>query len=206
MQFSDKIKPFVLQIKYSSASFFQFLKSNPDHVKRIGEEIIAVFQENSLNERVTYPMLNFLDLLISSGTIDSLLCDAAETFPDEIFQLVSNEIAGQKKLYKLISSINVYCQLIQVPRLCPKILSKMMVFLGRPHVHVRKTAAIKLYEALIVHGDGSGIDEENMDEVLNLLSETNWGQDIAEIRPIRNELCRLCGVKVPVTVASKATN
>uniref|UniRef100_A0A1B0D4Y0 Tubulin-specific chaperone D n=1 Tax=Phlebotomus papatasi TaxID=29031 RepID=A0A1B0D4Y0_PHLPP len=193
-------------IKYSSASFFQFLKSNLDHVKRIGEEIIAVFQENSLNERVTYPMLNFLDLLISSGTIDSLLCDAAEIFPDEIFQLVSNEIAGQKKLYKLISSINVYCQLIQVPRLCPKILSKLMVFLGRPHVHVRKTAAIKLYEALIVHGDGSGIDEENMDEVLNLLSETNWGQDVAEIRPIRNELCRLCGVKVPVSVASKANN
>ncbi|XP_055684978.1 tubulin-specific chaperone D [Lutzomyia longipalpis] len=187
-------------IKYSSASFFQFLKSHPDHVKRIGEEILMVFQENIHNERITCPLLNFLDLLIGSGTIDCLLIDPESTFPDRVFQQVSNEIAGQKKIYKLASSINVYCQLIQVPRLCPKILSKLMVFLGRPVVHVRKTAAIKLYEALIVHGDTAGIAEENMDEVLNLLSETNWGQDIAEIRPIRNELCRLCNVKPPVSV------
>ncbi|GAB0091300.1 Tubulin-specific chaperone D [Sergentomyia squamirostris] len=187
-------------IKYASTAFFQFLKSHPQHVKRIGDEIIAVFQENSLNDRITSPLLNFLENLISSGTIDILLTDPESTFPDDIFQLVSNEIAGQKKLYKLISSINVYCQLIQVPRLSPKILSKLMVFLGRPHVHVRKTAAIKLYEALIVHGESTGITEENMDEVQNLLLDTDWGQDIAEIRPIRNELCRLCGVKVPVSV------
>ncbi|XP_059617453.1 tubulin-specific chaperone D [Phlebotomus argentipes] len=189
-------------IKYSSSTFFQFLKSHPDHVKRIGQEIVAVFRKNALIERVTCPMLNFLDILISSGTIDVLLSDT--DFPDEIFQLVSAEIAGQNKLYKLISSIHVYCQLIQVPRLCPKILTKMMFFLGRSHVHVRKTAAMKLYEALIVHGDSSGVEEENMEEVLNLLSETNWAQEIAEVRPIRNELCRLCGVKAPVTVQKGA--
>lgn len=58
-----------------------------------------------------------------------------------------------------------------MPDLSSKVLSTLSIFLGLPHVHVRKTTATKLYEALILHADACGIPEENLDEVI---SEIRW--------------------------------
>lgn len=136
------------------------------------------------------------------GTINSVLLDESSSFADDIYRLLNLEIKGHKKLYKLVSSINVFCQLVQVPRLCKKILSKLSIFLGLTHVHIRKTTATKLYEALALHGDVCDISEDNMDEILNLLSETDWGLPLVEVRPLRNQLCDLMGIKPPMSVVS----
>lgn len=189
-------------IKYSSTAFLDYLKSHEEDILRICEEIITIFRDNLLVERITYPMLNFLDMILSSGTLANILEDENSKFPEEIFALVNLEIKGHKKLYKLVSSVNVFCQLIQVRRLCPKILTKLGIFLGLTHVHVRKSAAIKFYEAMLIYGDTTDIPEDNMDEILNLLSETDWGQSLAEIRPIRNQICELMGVAPPVSANS----
>lgn len=132
-------------------------------------------------------MLSFLNMLISSGAIDDIIHDSSNPFSSEIFRLTKLEIKGHKKLYKMISSISVFAQLLQVsksflnfnvhsvltihfhfkvPELNSKVLSTLSIFLGLPHVHMRKCAATKLYEALIVHSDVCGIDEENLDEVI----------------------------------------
>lgn len=182
---------------------FQYLKSHPNDIERIGNEVIIVFNENMSNDRISHPMLNFLDLLLSSGTFNALVSDDNSKFTDELFRSVMLEMKGNKKLYKLISSINVLCQLIQVPRLCPKIFSKLVVFLGQPHVHIRKSTATKLYEALTLYGDTSGLSDENLDEVLTILSETDWGMPIADVRKIRNDLCILMGVKPPVSIVQQ---
>lgn len=121
---------------------------------------------------------------------------------------------------------HTFIRLIQVPELKTKILGTMAIFLGLPHVHVRKTTATKLYEALILHADVCEIPENDLDEVsptkcighannitsrkwiflrffqiMNILSETDWGQSITEIRVIRNQLCTLLGISPPVTIA-----
>lgn len=140
-----------------------------------------------------------------TGSINAILLDDSSTFAEDIYRLLNLEIKGHKKLYKLVSSINVYSQLVQVPRLCKKVLSKMSVFLGLTHVHIRKTTATKLYEALALHGDVCEISEENMDEILNLLSETDWGMPLVEVRPIRNQLCELMGIKPPMSAAQAAS-
>lgn len=183
---------------------FQVLRNHPDHVHRICHSIVDIFEKNVLNERITYPLLNFLSLLIASGAINTVVLDANNKFSDEIFRLTKLEIKGHKKLYKLISSISVFCQLIQVPTLCTKVLSYLAIFLGLTHVHVRKCTASKLYEALILYGDSIGIPEENLDEIMNCLSETDWGLSLNEIRPIRNNLCTMMGVKPPVSNAPVA--
>lgn len=54
-------------IKYSSTALFQFLRAHPSETERLCKEIVENFEENLLNERVTYPMLNFLDIVIGSG-------------------------------------------------------------------------------------------------------------------------------------------
>lgn len=43
-----------------------------------------------------------------------MLLGDTSNFADEVFRLVKLETKGQKKLYKLVSSINVLCNLIQV--------------------------------------------------------------------------------------------
>lgn len=84
-------------------------------------------------------------------------------------------------------------------RLCVRVLSKLTFFLGLTHVHVRKSTAIKLYEALLIHGDTcTSIPEENLETILEILSDTDWGQSLTEVRPIRNNLCDLLGIKPPV--------
>lgn len=93
---------------------FHFLRTHPEHTSRICDAIIDIFKKNLLNERITYPLLNFLSLLISSGTIDSVVLDTNSRFSGELFNLVKLEIKGHKKLYKLVSSISVFCQLIKV--------------------------------------------------------------------------------------------
>lgn len=82
-------------------------------------------------------------------------------------------------------------------------LSTLSIFLGLQHVGVRKTTATKLYEALILHADVCDIDEENLDEILNILSDTDWGQSIDECRILRNNLCNLLGIKAPIAKAKK---
>ncbi|XP_055382719.1 tubulin-specific chaperone D [Condylostylus longicornis] len=189
-------------VKYSSTSFFDFLRANPETIPRICNEIIKVFEQNSMNERVTYPILNFLDILLSSGVIEEILIDENSNFANEIYRLVSIEIKGHKKLYKLASSINVFSQLIQVPQLMNKIFSKMAIFLGLTHVHIRKTTATKLYEALALYGENCNIDETKLEKILELLSETDWGMSLNDVRPIRNEICMLLGIKPPVSAGA----
>lgn len=91
-----------------------FLRNNPDHQTRICDVIIDVYTKNLLNERVSCPLLNFLNIIISSGVISDIVLDPSATFSAEVYRLTKLEIKGHKKLYKLISSINVFCQLIQV--------------------------------------------------------------------------------------------
>lgn len=59
-------------------------------------------------------MLNFLDIVLSSGCFQQLLDDDNSDFIDEIFRLVNIEIKGHKKLYKTVASIFVFCHMIQV--------------------------------------------------------------------------------------------
>jgi tubulin-specific chaperone D len=101
-------------IKHSSSSFLDFLNSHPNETPRICDLTLKIFQENLNNERITYPLLNFLDTILSSGTLLPILDDENSIFADEVFRLVNLEIKGHKKLYKMVSAINVMCQLIQV--------------------------------------------------------------------------------------------
>jgi hypothetical protein len=69
---------------------------------------------------------------------------------------------------------------------------------------VRRTTANKLYEALLLYGDCSVIPAENLDEVMSIISETNWEQGLDIVKPIRNKICSLMGVPAPKTVSKAA--
>lgn len=55
-----------------------------------------------------------------------------------------------------------------------------------------------MYESLLIFGDNSRIPKENINEIMSILSETNWEEPVDTIRPIRNKLCNLMNIRVPV--------
>jgi hypothetical protein len=56
----------------------------------------------------------------------------------------------------------------------------------------------------MLYGEDSVIPAENLDEVMTILSETNWEQDVVTVRPTRNKLCNLMGIRVPKMVSVSA--
>ena len=79
-------------------------------------------------------------------------------------------------------------------------LTQLSILLCHRFPRVRKATAEKLYEALLTFTERDIVPEDQLDNVMELLSETKWESGVAELRPVRNKICELAGVPVP-TVA-----
>ncbi|KAG6450915.1 hypothetical protein O3G_MSEX006842 [Manduca sexta] len=189
-------------VKHTTQSLYAFLNNIHDDkemLKSICDTIIQVFADNLHVKRITGPMFNFLDRLLSSGSISPILEDPNSTFAMDVLKYLQLELRGSKNIYKLLDSINVLCQLIQVGGVvCSKSLGQLVIYLCYADRYVRRCAAARLYEALTLYGDVCSVPQDNIDQVMTILAETDWERDVSELRPIRNELCDLMGIKRPV--------
>lgn len=77
-------------------------------------------------------------------------------------------------------------------------LVQLAILLCHRQSYVRRSTSTRLYESLLVYGDTSIIPIDNLDDVMNLLSSTDWEETVEQIKPLRNELCNLMGIRVPV--------
>lgn len=189
-------------VKHTTQSLYTYLNtlhSDKEMLKSICETIIKVFADNLHVKRITGPMFNFLDRLLSSGSISPILEDPQSTFAMDVLKHLQLELRGGKNIYKLLDSINVLCQLIQVGgSVCSKSLGQLVIYLCYADRYVRRCAAARLYEALTLYGDVCSVPQDNIDQVMSVLAETDWEQDVSKLRPIRNELCDLMDIKRPV--------
>ena len=72
-----------------------------------------------------------------------------------------------------------------------KCITYLLVLLLSRFPRVRKITATKLYEALLTLTDISEELSTNQDEILALLSDTNWDEDVEKLKPIKNLLRQL---------------
>ncbi|CAG9134138.1 unnamed protein product [Plutella xylostella] len=266
-------------VKHTTQSLFAFLRSaDLPLLQEICRELTAIFTRHLHDRRVSQPMFNLLERLLSSGAISPILDDPASTFAADVLKYVQLELRGGKHWYKLLDSINVLCQLVQVggevcrkslgqlviylcysecyvrrcaaarlyealalygdvscvpasnqdqvcrhishsccssqarqeiqtcftlvsysePRQERKSLGQLVIYLCYSECYVRRCAAARLYEALALYGDVSCVPASSQDQVMEVLAETDWERDVTELRPIRNELCDLMGIKRPL--------
>ncbi|CAH2247306.1 jg15470 [Pararge aegeria aegeria] len=189
-------------VKHTTQSLFSYLNTLHDDkemMKSICETVTQVFADNLHVKRITGPMFNFLDRLLSSGSISPILEDPESTFARDILKYLRLELRGGKNIYKLLDAINVLCQLIQVGgAVMSCALGQLMIYVCYADRYVRRCAAARLYEALTLYGDQCALEQEALDQVMTILAETDWEKDINELRPIRNEMCDLMGIKRPV--------
>ncbi|CAH0407276.1 unnamed protein product [Chilo suppressalis] len=189
-------------VKHTTQSLYSYLNTLQDNkpmLKSICDTIIKVFADNLHVKRITGPIFNFLDRLLSSGSISPILEDPDSTFAADILKYLQIELRGGKNIYKLLDSINVLCQLIQVGGVvCSKSLGQLVIYLCYADRYVRRCAAARLYEALTLYGDVCSVPQDNIDQIMAVLADTDWEKDVNELRPIRNDLCDLMNIKRPV--------
>ncbi|KAG8535454.1 hypothetical protein GDO81_028488, partial [Engystomops pustulosus] len=93
-----------------------------------------------------------------------------------------------------------FCGMIQFPgEIRKKVLFQLLLLVCHPFPVVRKSTASDVYEMLITYDDV--IDPEVLDEVMAVLSDTCWDNDLTLVREQRNLLCDLLKVPKPTLVS-----
>lgn len=75
---------------------------------------------------------------------------------------------------------------------------QISILLCHRQSYVRRSTSNRLYESLLVYGDNCTIPEDNLDEIMTLISTTNWEEPVDMLKPIRNNLCKLMNIQVPI--------
>ena len=186
-------------VRQSSLSLFKELENmNQLQLEDFGNVFLKIFQDYQKNDRVTLPLLKCLDQILTSGWLQPIL---SQDFSYQVFVLAKNEITKCGEPNKLVSSIDVFCNLLQCenPATISKCLVQLSIFLCHKFPRIRKVTAAKMFETLLVY-DSVITDETKKDEINNILSDTNWDLSVEELRPIRNQLCELAGVQPPALI------
>ncbi|KAM8945698.1 tubulin-specific chaperone D [Pelodytes ibericus] len=193
-------------VRYSAQSLFDYVRviqSDTQSLNAFSTTILQVFRDNQHNDRVSIPLMKMLDQMLANGCFDIFTLEENHSFAEQLLMLSKEEIKKTKDVQKLRSSISVFCGLIQFPgEIRKKILFQLLLLLCHPFPIIRKTTASQFYEMLLTYDDV--IDPEILDDVMSVLSDTNWDADLPSVRQKRNYLCDLMKVSKP-TLVSKVT-
>uniref|UniRef100_A0A8C5TIZ6 Tubulin-specific chaperone D n=1 Tax=Malurus cyaneus samueli TaxID=2593467 RepID=A0A8C5TIZ6_9PASS len=189
-------------LRYSAQSLFDYMKkiqSDPSALESFCETLLKVFEDNLRNDRVSVPLLTMLDQMLANGCFDMFTEQENHPFPVKLFTLCKEEIKRSKDIRKLRSSIGVFCGLIQFQGdMREKIFFQLFLLLCHPFPIVRKTTASQVYEMLLTYGDV--VDVAVLEQVMAILSDTNWEAELPVVRERRNCLCDLLKVPRPQLV------
>lgn len=200
----------MFQVKHSSSSLFSYLRqqSRPE-LTRLCDCTLEVFRQNQGVDRITLPLLRFLDRILNSGVLSADDGTLPENFAVNLVKLVVKETAKCSAPLKLIEAIPVFCQISSIraeKKASDSALSYLVIYLCHKFPRVRTVTAEQMYEAMIVAQEDEGFgDQVDMDVVLNLLSDTNWSDETLDVlRPIRNQLCDVLSIPKPKLVSKIA--
>uniref|UniRef100_A0A8C0GQS9 Tubulin-specific chaperone D n=1 Tax=Chelonoidis abingdonii TaxID=106734 RepID=A0A8C0GQS9_CHEAB len=172
-------------VRYSAQSLFDYMKKIQNDLGAMNnfcETLLQVFEDNLLNDRVSVPLLKMLDQMLANGCFDIFTAEENHPFSLKLLTLCKEEIKKSKDIQKLRSSIaRMEIQLLNLER---------------------KTTASQVYEMLITYSDI--VDPDILDEVMTVLSDTDWDAELPLVREKRNYLCDLMKVPKPQLVSKEA--
>lgn len=191
-------------VRYSAQSLFEYLRDIQSDAEAMGsfiQTLLQVFKDNQHNDRVSIPLLKMLDQMLANGCFELYTHEEDHPFARELLSLCKMEIRKSKNIQKLRSSIAVFCGMIQFPgEIRKEVMMQLLLLLCHAFPVVRKSTASELYEMFITYDDI--VDPEILEEVMEVLSETTWDTDVANVREKRNHICDLMKVPKP-TPATK---
>jgi tubulin-specific chaperone D len=159
--------------------------------------LVKISQENCKNERLITSLIKTIDLILQYNLLndDELI---NEDIPTEFFNVFLENCRKSSDIQKIMTFIDFLCDMLQFKdRLKERCMIQLMIMLCHKYPRIRRTAAGKLYESLLNDPDIVA-QEENLDEAISLLTETDWDQSLDIVKPIRNRLCDLTNTPKPV--------
>ena len=159
-------------VKNSSESLFtQLHRMTSDQLEAFTKSLLAVFKSNQKVDRVTVPLFKFLEQLLTSSCLENILEDSDHQFSFQLFSLCKTEISKCGDPNKIMSSADVFCQLLQASDMTTvkKCLVQLAIFLCHKFPRVRKSTAEKMYEAILTFSDRTIVPGKVLQFLLLLL-------------------------------------
>ncbi|XP_041434665.1 tubulin-specific chaperone D-like isoform X2 [Xenopus laevis] len=189
-------------VRYSAQSLFEYLRAiqnDTEQMDAFSSSLLQVFRDNQHIDRVSIPLLKMLAQMLANGCFEIYTQEEEHPFAPDLLSLCKEEIKKSKDTQKLISSIGVFCGLIQFPGdIRKEVLFQLLLLVCHPFPTIRKKTASEVYEMLITYEDV--VEPEILDEVMTVLSDTTWEADLIIVREQRNHLCDLLKVPKPSLV------
>ena len=130
-------------VRQSSLSLFNELGSmKSGELTEFGQRFIKLFGKYQKVDRITLPILKCLDQLLISNWLSPIL---ATDFAFQLFTLVKTEITKCGEPNKLVSSVDVFCNLLQSEHQITvnKCLIQLSIFLCHKFPRIRKVTGKK---------------------------------------------------------------
>jgi tubulin-specific chaperone D len=174
---------------------------------KILANILSICSSHLKNDRMGVSLIKSVDLLIQNGLLnESLVGESGESknVRNEFLNIFLENVKLSKDMSKLIAYVDLFCDMLQFDdeRIRQRAMTQLMIMLLHQYPKVRKATASRLFESLINYADEMFDSEQDYEECVNLLTETNWDQPIDSLRPIRNKICDLTKTPMPVMKTS----
>lgn len=164
----------------------------------IQHSLYKLLLDNCNDNRYPITIMKTYDYLFTTGIMDNL----NKQLSNDILNAIWDQIRKSDDVKKVSAGSVLICSMLRYKELRDNCLVKLMVLLCSRFPNVRTKTADTLYSNLLIFGDLILEDnEEKLEEVMRLLSETNWSKsDSTNLKETRKNICLLLNAPLPVPV------
>ncbi|XP_045621060.2 tubulin-specific chaperone D isoform X2 [Procambarus clarkii] len=178
--------------RYTSEAIHSYLNARakkPEFLSSFLETILQLFISHQKVDRITLPLIKTVgDLLSSSAVLDPILGDD-DAYTSRLITVLKKECFRSTDYHKLAAVITALCELLRMNSSAAKsCLTQLVLFLGYQYPKVRTVTATSLLTAVQDYCDQGVVPEEHIEEITSILEETEWMDNIEEVRKQRNRL------------------
>lgn len=174
--------------------------------------LLALFIRHRRDGRVILPLLKTLDVLLSHGSLDTMIMGKEDgvngiSFPSKLMSELRQECKGCTDVQRLVGSVSVALGLLvsdHADVIQQDVLPFLMTMLAHRYPRVRRWAAEQLYVRLLE--DGSVVStyteqdtSSSLDQAMQLLLEVAWDDSLdspGNVRNSRNRVADLMGIRL----------
>ncbi|RHZ45413.1 hypothetical protein Glove_680g46 [Diversispora epigaea] len=188
-------------IRHSSSTLLEYASELPNTstpgtftLSEFANTLLEIFRKYERQDRVVIPLLEVLDLLLETETLQKI--DPNSFSFEDLFECVKKE-ARTREIRKLDCCTRVFCGMTTLnEKLRNRSLYQLLSLLVHSFPKVRRLTADQLYLTLT-----ASIEDEESEEMLqieDILTNTDWNNPVPQLKEIRNQLYPLLGLNLPV--------
>lgn len=182
----------VKSASWSLTNHVKDLKKKPNEMKIFCDCLLKILTDNKHNNRITIPFFCTMDQFLS----DVKPNEVADDFFIQLIALCKKELQGCTDPVKLMSCIDLFCTLVQFSVCRQAALGYLSILLCHRYPRVRLDVASKLYDALLTYDWLDDVPDG--EQVLAIMSDTDWNDSTENLRPIRDTICDILDIPKPV--------